>query len=74
MSAAFNQKLEGIRRGEVKVLNLGNKHIGNGGVLPLSMALMTESNKVITLDLSMNKIGVQGVKSLITALMNEITK
>ena len=48
----FNQKLEEIRRGDVQVLDLVNKRIGDGGVLSLSMALMNEKNKVTTLELS----------------------
>ena len=66
----FSRELERIRGGEVEVLNLGKRHF-----FDLSPALMTgEHIKLITLKLSLNKIGDDGVKSLSSALMNENNK
>ena len=56
-NANFNRILEGIHGGEVEVLNLRYRGVGVDEARALSLALMNESNKVTTLNLSLNNIG-----------------
>jgi len=61
MEAKFNQKLklEEIRRGAVKVLDLGDNFLGVPEVRALSTVSMNENNKVNTLNLSQNNFGAE---------------
>ena len=58
MEQDFNQQLEEIRGGTVKFLNLYHDKIGDNGARALSMALMNENNKVISIDLTFNKLEI----------------